>query len=558
MKGLEKSRNADRKLDHDDSFPVALDENFQRIPAMEAILWKRRDPNVLFYCPKCIQVDPGHRTIVHPSSHQIPRFNRKKREVHSRLCQYRNASLYMESLAKQFQIELNEKTLDPKLPSFHAGAIMEQSLDTRRSIFDTEEQRRFIQLIESLLQDYDMDLFYQRYGHYSILDAKNRWKFRDIVQTLEKESSDVVLEEGKLSLIVGKIDEVKWSDHYLIAHFDSAHENVMVSLYFHPYHYSKSTVDLLKNRRIACLGYVQKVKESEFRIEILSMDHQIAFLDGNRPHSILAPRLRANLFLDHLLSHAKVYQPLERKVFQRSYYKDQFQQFHNRHVDQERKKQERLQQTLEKIPECNEKILELKVAKEQMEQDFSQHQQRHTTFLQKLRDALLLRTAQVKLKEQDLQEKLQSLTEQIGQTIMELRRLKQERSELKEELNEIEQKRLDLLQQAGEEQKIKRKVQGYLYEYKYQFNDESRRVVIGLWPKADRFNVEVDVTLLDVQKMDGYYLPQYKIQQTFATDGFLGEREIQVMIQKVWRYIDKKVQEISNRVEQEKDGQNGS
>ena len=548
MKRLEKSRSTDRKVDHDDSFPVALDENLQRISAMEAILWKRRNPNVLFYCPKCVQIDPDHRTIVHPSSHQTPRFNRRKNEDHLSVCQYRNATKYLGYLAEQFQIEFHQKTLNPVLPPFQAGAFVDQALQTRRSLYETEEQKKFIQLIEQLLQDYEIELFYQRYGHLSLVNGEDQCKFRDFVRTLEIDKLNFAPEEGKLNLVVGSVYEVEWSERRLYAILDHTQVEYDFSIYFHPYHYQKSTVDLLKERRIACLGYVQKVDENAYQMEILSMDYQVAFLDGPRPCSALTPTLKADVFLNHLLSHASEYTPLEKKLFKRSYYGDQFQRFLRQNIERERKIKERLEQTMDEIPKLNEKILELKVSKKQLEKNLENHQQHNHTFLQKLRNVLLLRNAQVKSKEQDMEQNLQKVTEQIAQTLIKLRQLKKERSQLKQELSQIEEKRQDLMQRQKEEKKIKKRVQGYLYECKLA---ESRKLVIDLCPKADRFNAEVEVTLFGVEIKEGYYFPHSKIQQIFATDGFSGEREIQMLIQKVWRFIEKRIQQDRQKASQE-------
>jgi len=543
VKGLEKSQVVERKFDHDDSFPVALDENLQRITAIEAILWKRKNPNVRFYCPKCIQINPEHRTIVQPSSHQVPRFNRKRNEEHIELCQYRNAEKYLEYVLDRYQIEVKQKTINPKLPSFHAGTFMEQSLQTRRAIYETKEQQRFIQFIESLLQDYEIDLFYQRYGHYSLLDGENQLKFRDFVQTLESGQSTFAPEEGKLQLVVGSIYEVEWSDHYVVAILDHTQVDHDFSLYFHPYHYPKSTVDLLKGRKVACLGYLQKVEEKEYRIEVLSMEHQIAFLDDERPSTTLIPTLKADIFLTHLLSPAESYTPLDKKAFKRSYYAERCRQFDQQHAKQEQKKRERLQQTSEMIPELNEEIIELKATKEKIEKDLDQHQEKNTTVIQKLRNVLLLKQKRVKAKEQDMKQNLEKINEKIMRSLLELRRLKQERSKLKKELSRLEEERRRLLRKKKEEKKLKKRVQGSLYES--QLN-EDKSVVIEVCPKADRFNVEVDVTLFEVQKMEGYYFPLLKTQQTFATDGFTGERDIPVLIQKIWSYVEQKIQEYAN------------
>lgn len=542
---------ADGKMDHDDSFPFALDENLHRISAMEAILWKRRDPNVIFYCPKCVQIDPDHKTIVRPSSHKIPRFNRKRGESHLPVCQFGNATKYMEYLADQFQIPLNQKELRLTIPPYQAGAFLDRSLQTRRSIFDKEEHQKLVPFFEILLQDYEMDLFYQRYGQYQIFDGKNRLKLKNFIQTMETKETkktNSLLAEEKLNLIIGTIYEVEWSDRYLIAIFDNTQVEYTLSLYFHPYHYPKSTLDLLKNRRIACLGYVQKIQEREYQIEILSIDHQIAFLDGPRPSLSLSPTLNAEILLDHLLLGTEIYTPLEIKRFKRSYYANQLQQFDRQYLGKEQKKQERLNQTFKQIPKLNEKLLELKVAKEQLELDLDNHQKSHTTFLPRLRDMLLFRGSRVKLREQDIQQGLEALAEKIEQTITEMRQLKKERSLLKKELSQIHEKRRSLVQKQKKEKKIKKKMQGYLYEYEL---GSSRGIVIGLCPKADRFNVEVEVTLFDVHKREGYYLPDSKTRRTFATDGFSGEREIQVMIRKVWRYINEQIREIVNKVKQD-------
>lgn len=535
-------RVTDGKMDHDDSFPVALDQNLQRISAMEAIFWKRRDPKVPFYCPKCIQIDPNHRTIVRPSSHKIPRFNRKRKEAHLQVCQYRNAIKYLEYLAEKFQIPLQQKELHVTIPPYQAAAFMDQSLQTRRSIYEKKQHRTFMELMEALLQDYDIDLFYQRYGQYQIFDGKDRFKLKNFVRSMEKNRPDAPPDEGKLNFIIGQVYEVEWSDRYVIAILDNTRVDYTFSLYFHPYYYPKSLVDLLKGRRIACLGYVQKTDEEEFRMEILTMEHQIAFIDGPRPLGSLAPMLKADLFLDHLLSHMEPFVPLPIKNFKRSYYGHQLQQFNDQNFVEEQRKKKRLKVTLDQIPELNESILKLKVSREQLEKDLDHLQKKKSTFLLRLKDILLFRGSRVKLKEQEIEQKLQKLKEEIKQAIAEVRQLKDERTKLKEELDQFDEKRLKMVQKKKDEKKLKKRLQGFLYEYEL---GENRGIVMNLCPKADRFNVEVEVTLFEVQKKEGYYLPSSKIQRTFATDGFSGEREIQTMIQKIGEYIDQQVQKIS-------------
>lgn len=523
--------------EHDDSFPVALDKNFQRISAVEALLWKRRDVDVEFYCPKCYQIDPNQKTAVRPSSSKHPQFQRKRRASHLESCQYRHAEKYMEYLTKRFQIPLKEKELHVALPPYEVGSIMEESLQTRHSLFEPT----FMQLMEKLLLDYDLDLFFKRYGQVKIFNGNETITFIELFQNMEQKKQSLP-KEDRLQVMIGTVYDVEWSDQYLYAVLDNLQAEYSFSLYFHPYHYSKSMLDLLKNRKVACLGYVQKVAETEYRMEIISIDAQIAFIDDLRPLVSLAPSIKGDVLIDHLLSHAQPFTSVKVRSFKRSYYARQLRQFEEQ--QQEEEKRARLLELEEKIPALNERMLELKVAKEQLEKSHQDDQKQRPTFWPQLKRWLFFWRSSVKSINEKSKRYIQELEDKMNQTRQEFRQIKAERTELKEALAKIEKERNHLIQKQKEEKKTKKGIQGYLFE---AFFGEKHGVVVNLCPKADRFNVEVEVNLFEVTKMENYYLPQSKINRSFATDGATGEREIQILIKHIWKYIDQQIQEISSK-----------
>src|SRR5690606_3293762 len=136
-------------------------------------------------------------------------------------------------------------------------------------------------------------------------------------------------------------------------------------------------------------------------------------------------------------------------------------QFSKQH--QEQQKKEQLSQLDKKIPNLNERIIELKVSKEQIEKANQEHQKKQSAFLPRLKNMLLFRRSQMRLVEEKYQKELQQISEKIEQTEKDVRHLKAERMKLKEELEAIEVERNNIIGKQKEEKKMKKGIQGFLF-----------------------------------------------------------------------------------------------
>ncbi|MRG29642.1 hypothetical protein [Laceyella tengchongensis] len=323
---MQQGRLSDGKAIYDDSFPIALDENFEKIKAVEAKKLKERFPKAAFYCPKCYKLDPNNKTEVYPSNHEPPRFNRCQGEAHLDSCQYKNAGKYLSTVSQKLRVNINGKDIELSLIPYEGRGIFKKPLGSKIKHYVRPDNKKFMELVSEILTDYEMEYFHKKYNSYKVGCSGGKAKpFRDLFRSIETAKVNSFPFEEKLNIIVGQIESVDFNDHYILIDMDSSHSPYNLRLYLDRYLYDPDALSQLERKRIASMGYVQKSNDEHYLMEIVSMPHQIAILDEiSIDH--LSPKVQTKELFSFLKKLTADFQEIEHKDFYRSYYQHRLEQ----------------------------------------------------------------------------------------------------------------------------------------------------------------------------------------------------------------------------------------
>lgn len=551
----------------DDSFPIALDKNLQKISAIDAKKLQKYVADAVFYCPKCYQMNPQKKTKVYPSQHDPPRFNRVKRESHLSTCQYQRN--YLRNISRKIGIPLQGKELKLSLLPYERKKQRNLPLREKLNLYVREDHRKWMELIRYLLMDnYEMDFFRKKYSKYRVdlSDGKSK-SLTQLVTSIETSSAYKGLNVDKLNVVVGKIADIRINGAYVELQLDDTYTPFSFYLYIDRFFIDADLLSALPKQRICSMGYVHKVKSTDERkvysMEILSIPHQIAFLETN-PAPIQSKIQSASLvtIFEELTQN---FQQLPLATFHRLYYEEQLQYLQGenktelsalieqaeqaeqqqREIDE---KVERLQKRINKNSKKQQEIHQEIQAKEQsireienqiieLEEDRNSLQKKNQNWWSRFKRIWNQKTA--KLLEEEIEsckQQIQTETERLDQKqrqLLELKkldetlsaqyqkwkndlattqneklRLVEEQKQRAQRQKQLEQSFEETSKRAEEEKEWKEQLQLQRDVFESPINEE-RSILLDLKVQYSDLNMECTIQAFCVKKMDDYVLPDH-------------------------------------------------
>lgn len=320
---MDQARLSDGKATYDDSFPIALNEELQKIQAVDAVKISNQST---FYCPKCYKLDPNNKTEVYPSNHETPRFNRCNGESHLEACQFKNAAQYLNTVSQKIQVNINGKEIQLSLMPYDGRGMNNKILGSKIKHYARPDNRKFMELVSEILTDYEMEYFHKKYNTYKIYCEGKSKSFRQLFTSIESAKANTYPYEEKLNIIVGEVECIKWNDQYILIEMDSSRSPFNLHLYLDRFLYNLDAFTELKGKRIACMGYIHKHTDNSYLMEIVSTSHQVAFLHDELSRSSLSPSIQTK-GLDAFLEGLTVnFQKIQAEDFQHSYHQYKFDQ----------------------------------------------------------------------------------------------------------------------------------------------------------------------------------------------------------------------------------------
>jgi predicted nuclease with TOPRIM domain len=573
---LQQARLSDGKAIYDDSFPIALDENFEKIKAVEAKKLKERFPKATFYCPKCYKLDPNNKTEVYPSNHETPRFNRCHGEAHLDSCQYKNAGQYLSTVSQKLQVNINGKDIELSLMPYEGRGIFKKPLGSKIRHYTRPGNKKFMELVSEILTDYEMEYFHKKYNSYKVGCEGGKAKpFRDLFRSIETAKANSFPFEEKLNIIVGQIESVDYNDHYILIDMDSSHSPYDLRLYLDRYFYDPDALSQLEGKRIACMGYIQKPKDELYLMEIVSMPHQIAILD-DVSFDHLAPQVQTKELSSFLKKLTAEFREIEPKDFYRSYYKHQLEQLEAsvneeitalqesvKGVEQEKLEakdqlmkveqdltgiQGNLNETQEEIRTINDVLSDIEKKISACQSGIYQLEKENIGLLNRIRNIIKGRTPEViqseieenrrkiqdhEKRRQQEQERLDLLHESCSALKDQLHSLEKDQTTLQESINTLNNRLSQLQSQindlkrqvkiakekADKEKKIKETFEFYGQVFELIIGP-NWSILIDIAMGYVDLSVECSVASYCVEKKDGFYIPYEYHHQAYKTSSY--------------------------------------
>lgn len=285
----------------DKSFPVAFDSKMNRVSAEDAL---QGDKNEKYYCPKCIRINKYQKTLVVPSDHTPPRFGRspsgKERHLHE--CYYKRSGNYLPYVTKKLNIDFHGGTIQLSLMNPDGDGFYRSSFLSRYRTYRQNDHHLFMKLIQEVLTD----TFYFDYNRdlKDFLLPKPRYEkkqpnVKDFLTSLEDIQNQSTPAKARANLLIGTILETYWenSSYYSLAFESPAYDcRILISRLFYSYNDIKS----LLGQRLAVFGYVEEFANADgsfYYVEVFSLPHQLAILDGHYPDAPRPRELQEELYL---------------------------------------------------------------------------------------------------------------------------------------------------------------------------------------------------------------------------------------------------------------------
>lgn len=246
-----------------------------------------------YICEGCYK--QKHNLTVIPVDRKIsnPYYRKKAEENHDPNCQYRNPQTYIESIARQYKIRLQDHFVI--FDSFRLYFAWKYSTN-RSEYFDfltNHQTASLAYFLGHMVKELEFSSLRSNFRGYYLLSRDNQFKIAlDHIIGLQ---DDIILRvnmavlKKDLAFIVGTIDRVERNDGkgYIVVHFsicvDGGHiGNTQAFRLYVPSDYLQIVGDLeqLLGRKIGCFGIAEKKDFGNiYQMQLYSIRHQIVYLD---------------------------------------------------------------------------------------------------------------------------------------------------------------------------------------------------------------------------------------------------------------------------------------
>lgn len=248
-----------------------------------------------YICEGCHEYH--HELLVRPAKYDPPYYRKKAGQKHSPRCKYRSPQTYIETLAKKYRLNLQEKFIYFNPFRLFKVWNLTASLSEIAYFFRHTDTAFLVYFLGHMVKELELSSLHSHYQSYKLVSVDNL--FQVALDQLIGYQDDIVkrVDGAKLNkclaFLVGRVERIEKYDvkGYAIIHFQVTNEkkieqtrNLHAFRLFVPIQYydSVGNLDSLIGRLIGCFGVAEKKKNigrSIYQMTLFSIKNQIVYLD---------------------------------------------------------------------------------------------------------------------------------------------------------------------------------------------------------------------------------------------------------------------------------------